>query len=213
VSLRARFMQAKGLFKGLHEQDADRNPLALFGQWFEDARRAGISLPESMCVATATPDGVPTARMMLLKGYDERGFRFFTNYESRKGHILDQNPAVALVFHWVVLQRQVRIEGNAEKVSAEESGAYFQSRPYGSQLGAWASRQSEPLADRAELERRFKELKAKYKEGVVPLPPFWGGYRVKPDRIEFWQGRADRLHDRLAYTRDGEKWSMVRLAP
>ena len=185
----------------------------MFRAWFDDARDAGIFLPERLAIATATPDGAPSVRMMLLKGVDERGFVFYTNYESRKGRELEENPQVALCFHWPVLERQVRVEGTVERLTLEESEAYFQSRLRGSQLGAWASEQSRELANREELERRFEEHKAKFRGQSIPLPPFWGGYRVRPERIEFWQGRLDRLHDRLLYTRSSEGWEIRRLNP
>jgi pyridoxamine 5'-phosphate oxidase len=191
----------------------DQDPFELFNAWFADARRAGIYLPESMTVATATPSGRPSARIMLLKGVEQDGFVFFTNYESRKALELAANPHVALVFHWPVLERQVRVEGTATRVSPAESEAYFRTRPRGSRIGAWASRQSRPLADRAELEARVREHDARYPGDDVPLPPFWGGYRLVPDRIEFWQGKVDRLHDRLRYERVGDTWKTERLYP
>jgi pyridoxamine 5'-phosphate oxidase len=167
-----------------------------------------------MTLATATPDGRPSARAVLLKGIDARGFAFFTNYESRKGRELDANPCAALVLLWIPLQRQVRVTGSVARLDAEESDAYFATRPRGSQLGAWASEQSRPLPDRVELERRWEAVDERYGGGAVPRPPHWGGYRVEPDEIEVWQGRANRLHDRFAYTRtpDGG-WTHVRLQP
>jgi pyridoxamine 5'-phosphate oxidase len=199
--------------KGISPLTAAEDPIAMFRAWFDDARDAGIFLPERVAIATADRDGVPSVRMMLLKGLDERGFVFYTNYESRKGVELDQNPRAALCFHWPVLERQVRVEGPVERITQEESEAYFQTRPRGSQLGAWASDQSRGLADREALERRFREHEDKFHGGDVPLPPFWGGYRVRPERIEFWQGRANRLHDRLMYTRSSEGWEICRLNP
>jgi pyridoxamine 5'-phosphate oxidase len=167
-----------------------------------------------MTVATATRAGVPSARIVLLKGFDARGFAFYTNYESHKGNELAENPVAALVFHWVELHRQVRVTGAVEKVSYEESDAYFQSRPRGSRLGAWTSKQSSVLAGRAPLEARLAELTAQFGEGDIPLPSFWGGYRVIPAAVEFWQGRPSRLHDRLRYTRQpDDRWQIERLSP
>lgn len=166
-----------------------------------------------MTLATATPDGVPAARMMLLKGVDQRGFVFFTNYESRKARELLANARAVLVFHWALLQRQVRVEGLVERLTEAESSAYFQTRSRGSQIGAWASQQSAELTSRAELEQRVSEYQAKFAGRQVPLPPFWGGFRLKPDAIEFWQGRINRLHDRLRYTRADGGWAVARLYP
>jgi pyridoxamine 5'-phosphate oxidase len=199
--------------RGLPDLTPRDDPIAFFRRWFEDAKAAGIYLPESMAVATATLDGAPAVRMMLLKGVDQRGFVFFTNYESRKGAELAANPRAALVFHWAVLERQVRVEGTVEKLLPAESEAYFRTRPRGSRLGAWASRQSAPLASRAELDRRFREFEARFAGREIPLPPFWGGFRLQPLVIEFWQGRLNRLHDRLRYTRQGGGWLVERLYP
>jgi pyridoxamine 5'-phosphate oxidase len=203
----------QGLAGGLPDAAADADPVDLFGAWFEAAGESGILLPEAMTLATATPEGIPSARMVLLKGFDAHGFVFFTNYGSRKAQELDANPHAALCFHWTVLQRQVRIAGSIARVGAEESDAYFASRGRGSQLGAWASRQSESLPSRSDLEERVRQLDAEYATGDVPRPPFWGGYRLTPERIEFWQGRADRLHDRLVFLRDGPDWTAQRLYP
>jgi len=198
----------------LHEEDLLPDPIALAQRWFADAQAAGIEQHDAMTLATATPEGRPSARAVLLKGIDARGFAFFTNYDSRKACELDANPRAALVLLWIPLQRQVRVTGSVARLDAEESDAYFATRPRGSQLGAWASQQSRPLPDRAELERRWEALDERYGGEAVPRPSHWGGYRVEPDEIEVWQGRANRLHDRFAYTRtpDGG-WTHVRLQP
>ncbi|HZD69106.1 MAG TPA: pyridoxamine 5'-phosphate oxidase [Actinomycetes bacterium] len=198
----------------LDETGVDADPIVQFGRWFDDARAAGLVEPEAMTLATTGREGRPSARMVLLKGFDQRGFVFYTNYSSRKSRELATNPAAALVFWWPPpLQRQVRIEGVVERVSREESEAYFRTRPFGSQLGAWASNQSEVIPGRDVLEKRLEELGARYAGGEVPLPPFWGGYRLAPDVIEIWQGRPNRLHDRLRYQRDGVGWKLERLSP
>jgi pyridoxamine 5'-phosphate oxidase len=211
--LRTLFTAGQGVVRGLPDATPGRDPIELFREWFDAARRAGLFLPEAMTVATATPQGAPSARMMLLKGVEAGAFVFFTNYESRKAGELEANPRAALVFHWAVLERQVRVEGRIERLSAAESEAYFRTRPRGSRVGAWASTQSRPLADRAELQARVRQHEAKFHGGEVPLPPFWGGYRLVPERIEFWQGRLDRLHDRLRFERDGSGWRSTRLYP
>ena len=202
----------RGVVVGIPEAAADRDPIDLFGEWFDAARESGLFLPESMSLATATPDGAPSVRMVLLKTVDERGFVFYTNYGSRKAAEMEANPRAALCFHWGVLERQVRIEGSTERVDHEESERYFATRTRGSRIGAWASKQSEPLASRRELEERVKRYDAEY-PGDVPLPPFWGGYLLRPTRIEFWQGKADRLHERLVFDRDGDGWNTGRLYP
>lgn len=191
----------------------DADPIRQFGRWFEAALEADLHEPNAMVVATVSPEGRPSARVVLLKGFDERGFVFYTNYEGRKGRELEKNPACALLFYWGELERQVRVEGRAARLSAEESDAYFRSRPRGSHLGAWASRQSEPVASRGELENRRDEIEARYRGREVPRPPFWGGFRVEPASVEFWQGREDRLHDRLLYTRGTDGWTLTRLQP
>ncbi len=212
-TLRALFTLGRGVSKGIPKLTASDDPIRLFVRWFDDAKRAGIFLPEAMTVATATPDGAPSARMMLLKGVDERGFVFYTNYDSRKGADLGANPRGALVLHWAILERQVRVEGRIERVSESESAAYFRTRPRGSRISAWASKQTAPLSNRAELEQRVADVDRRYPGDEVPLPSFWGGYRLRPERIEFWQGRLNRMHDRLQYDRDGDRWRVTRLYP
>jgi pyridoxamine 5'-phosphate oxidase len=198
----------------LNEGDVDADPIVQFTRWFEQALAGEIAEPNAMTVATATRDGIPSARMVLLKGFDARGFVFYTNYESQKGRELAENPVAALVFHWVELHRQVRVAGAVERVSAEESDAYFQSLPRGSRLGAWVSHQSTVLTGREEIETRLAALTAQYGEGAIPLPPYWGGYRVIPASVEFWQGRPSRLHDRLRYRRQPDgSWCIERLSP
>jgi pyridoxamine 5'-phosphate oxidase len=197
----------------MDEGDLDPDPLRQFERWFAAAGAAGVDVPEAMALATATPDGMPSARMVLLKGADERGFSFHTNYESRKGTELAANPRAALLFHWRPLGRQVRIEGRVERVPVAESEAYFATRAPASQLAAWASPQSRRLADRDELERLYAEAVGRFEGSTVPLPPNWGGFRVVPDAYEFWEHGDDRLHDRVRYERDGDAWSRARLAP
>jgi pyridoxamine 5'-phosphate oxidase len=199
--------------EALAEADVDADPVVQFGRWFEQAEEAGLLEPTAMTLATATPDGRPSARMVLLRGFDERGFCFYTNYESRKGAELAANPRAALVFWWGELERQVRIEGPVAPTSRSESEAYFHSRPPGSQLSAAASPQSRVIQDRAMLERRVAELATGSVGGQVPLPEFWGGYRLAHEVVEFWQGRPNRLHDRLRYRRAGDAWKIERLAP
>jgi pyridoxamine 5'-phosphate oxidase len=198
---------------GLTEADAGDEPFALFRRWLEQAIAAELSDPNAMILATCTPDGTPSARAVLLKALDDRGFTFFTNYDSRKGHELAANPRVALVFLWHQLERQVRVEGTAEVISAAESDEYYAKRPLGSRLGAWASPQSATIAGREVLERAHAELLAKYPDGNPPRPPTWGGYRVLPREIEFWQGRRSRLHDRIRFVRGAAGWVRDRLAP
>ena len=199
--------------KALSEATIEHDPIAQFGLWYDDARAVERPLPHAVALATATRSGRPSLRMVLLKDFDAHGFVFYTNYRSRKGHDLAGNSHASLLFYWGSLERQVRIEGRVAKVSRRESDHYFKTRPRGSQLGAWASPQSDVLADRAELDRRFSTMAAKH-SGHVPRPAHWGGYRLTPSVIEFWQGRDDRLHDRLCFTlsRNG-RWRLERLAP
>ena len=200
---------------GLDLPDLADDPITMFRRWLDDA--SGLHEPNAMVVASVSDEGAPSARMVLLKAVDERGFVFYTNYSSRKGGELDAHPQVALLFPWHDLQRQVRVEGTAARVGAEESAAYFATRPRGSQLGAWASPQSQPVTSREALDASYDAV-AKRFGGVdgddeVPLPPFWGGYRVTPQVVEFWQGRHGRMHDRLVYRRAGQGWTVQRLAP
>jgi pyridoxamine 5'-phosphate oxidase len=209
---------------GLDEADALADPIAQFQSWFADVLEADRHDPTAMTLATADRDGRPSARIVLLKGYDERGFVFYTNYGSRKGRELEENPRAALVFYWPDFDRQVRVEGTVERASREESEEYFRSRPRGSRLGAWASPQSTVIDGREELERRLREVEERFPAGDagdtadtaadVPPPDFWGGYRLRPEVIEFWQGRPSRLHDRLRYSRLPEGgWKIERLSP
>ena len=199
---------------GLAEKDLARDPFRQFEKWFQEAEASKLVEPNAMVLATAARDGRPSARTVLLKGVDGRGFVFFTNYESRKGRELDANPRVSLVFPWFAFERQVIIEGAVAKVPREESESYFQGRPLASQLAAWASAQSSIIPGRKTLEEAMKELEKKYAGRPVPLPPYWGGFRVSPETVEFWQGRRNRLHDRLRYRREADGgWTVERLAP
>lgn len=197
----------------LNESDVEGDAIEQFKRWLEDALHSGILKPTAMTLATANKEAKPSARMVLLKGVDERGFIFYSNYQSRKAQELLENPFAALTFYWDKLERQVRIEGKVQKVSRQESESYFKSRPHGSQIGAWASEQSNVIADREVVEEKVKELSERFVERQVPLPEFWGGYLLVPEVIEFWQGRPSRLHDRLRYTRHGENWKLERLSP
>ncbi len=199
--------------QALNEADVSPDPFQQFQSWFDQAIAAQVPEPNAMTLATADAQGIPSARIVLLKGFDQRGFVFFTNYESQKGQELAQNPYAALVFWWAALERQVRITGRVEPVSAQESDAYFHSRPIGSQLGAWASAQSQRIPDRQVLEQRLQELTLQYQEQTIPRPVHWGGYRLNPSLIEFWQGRSNRLHDRLCYRLHQETWKIERLSP
>lgn len=198
----------------LLENELEKSPFAQFSRWFGEARQAQPQLPEAMTVATCGSDGVVTSRVCLLKSFDARGFVFYTNFNSRKGTQISENPRVALCFFWPVLDRQVRVEGVAVKTTAEEADAYFATRPRGSQLGAWASTQSSVIPGRGDLDQRFHDLETNYGDRPVPRPPHWGGYRVIPVEIEFWQGRPDRLHDRFVYRlREPKDWVIERLSP
>lgn len=199
--------------RALNEQEADADPIVQFRRWFDEALAAALVDANAMTLATASADGRPSARIVLLKDVDASGFVFYTNYDSAKAADLQANPRACLLFFWVELERQVRITGDVERVSSEESEAYFQSRPLESRIGAWASPQSAVIDGRDVLEARVREIAERHADGEVPLPPHWGGYRVRPDAIEFWQGRASRLHDRLRYRRADRTWVMERLAP
>ena len=213
--LQALLNLGRGVIAGLPDPTGDENPFELFREWYDTAEKSGLFMPEAMTLATATEGGGPSARMVLLKGFDERGFTFFSNYESRKARELEENPRAALILHWAVLERQVRIEGEVHRIPEAESLAYFRTRPRGSQIGAWASPQSRPLPDRSTLEDRVKEIQDRFSGEEIPLPPFWGGYRVVPTVIEFWQGRVSRLHDRWVFRREATEsaWVLDRLYP
>lgn len=197
----------------LSENSVDKNPFEQFRIWFDDASKNEFIDYTAMTLATASKNGKPSARTVLLKKFDEKGFEFFTNYESRKGKELKENPFACLLFYWDKLERQVRIDGKVEKVSPEESEAYFKTRPFKSRLGAWASHQSSVIGSRADVIKEFLKYYMKFGSKNIPLPPHWGGYRLLPDAFEFWQGRSNRLHDRIIYIKNKDKWDIKRLAP
>jgi pyridoxamine 5'-phosphate oxidase len=201
--------------QALDPADLDADPTVQFRRWFDDAVAIGVPEPEAMCVASVAADGTPSARMVLLKQVDERGFVFFTNYQSQKGQELSAHPGAALVWRWFLLERQVRVSGVAQRASSDESDAYFATRPRGAQIGAWASPQSQVLEARSDLEERVDEVANRFGDGPIPRPSWWGGIRVVPTTVEFWQGRSSRLHDRLRYCRleAGTEWTVERLAP
>ncbi|MEY8215884.1 MAG: pyridoxamine 5'-phosphate oxidase [Colwellia sp.] len=211
--LRCLLTFGQGVALPLPEISSNASPLTLFTQWFDNANKSGILLPEAVSVSTCSNDGQPSSRMVLLKHFDEQGFVFFTNYGSRKSQELTENNKISMLFHWGVLQRQIRIEGTVEKVSQQESANYFHSRDRGSQIGAWASKQSKKLTAENELEERMALFTDKYAKGEVPHPDFWGGWRVKPHYIEFWQGRANRLHDRVCFEVKDTQWHNFKLNP
>ena len=201
------------MYAGLSRDDLDDDPVNQFEQWFLDAQQNGLDNPNALSLATAGADGMPSVRTVLLKAFDGQGFVFYTNYGSRKAREIAENPQAAMLFHWLEFDRQVKIQGPVCKVSAAESLKYFSTRPRGSQIGAWCSEQSSPIGSRTLLVQAYESIKTKFEHGEIPLPDFWGGYRVEPIRIEFWQGRENRLHDRFEYVRDGDGWTIQRLAP
>lgn len=207
-ALRREYLQA-----GLEREDLASEPVAQFRLWFAQARDAGLLEPNAMVVSTVGPDAQPSSRSVLLKAFDERGFVFYTNYQSRKAREIEENPRVSALFPWYGLERQVIVGGRAERVSAAESLQYFMSRPHGSQLGAWVSAQSQVISSRGILEMKLAEMKRRFQEGKVPLPEFWGGIRIVAQTVEFWQGRPNRLHDRFLYEREAEGWCVQRLSP
>lgn len=208
-----RVFRDQAMNRGLSREDLEPNPFTQFQRWLEDAIATKLPEPNGMTLATVDDQGQPSARTVLLKLYDEKGFVFFTNYESRKSRQIDANPRVALLFPWVALARQVHIMGTAERLPAAESLKYFLTRPRGSRIGAWASPQSQVISSRSLLEAKIAEVRQRFGDGEIPLPHFWGGYRVLPDEIEFWQGRESRLHDRFRYVKAGVSWEIERLAP
>lgn len=199
--------------KSLDQKEVDTNPFEQFSVWFEEAMKSELPEPNSMILATATKDGKPSARALLLKGFDEKGFIFYTNYESRKGKELEENDNASMLFFWVELERQIRIEGKVSKITPQESKKYFDTRPYKSRIGAWASNQSTVIENRFYIVKKFLKYFAKFHSRDIPLPPYWGGYILVPESFEFWQGRANRLHDRVRYKSEGEKWIIERLSP
>ncbi|HHL31737.1 MAG TPA: pyridoxamine 5'-phosphate oxidase [Oceanospirillales bacterium] len=208
TTLRKDYTQA-----GLNRNDLHNSPFQQFDTWFQQAQQAGIEEPNAMGISTVSDAGIPSSRTVLLKIYDDRGFVFFTNYNSHKARDINNNPQVALLFTWLGLERQVRINGHAEKISSKESFAYFTSRPRGSQIGAWISPQSQMIESRDFLKLKLAEMKAKFSSGKIPLPNAWGGYRIIPEKFEFWQGRSSRLHDRFVYEKNRNNWHIKRLAP
>ena len=198
---------------GLNRKDLSDDPMAQFELWYQQAETSGIKYPNAMSLATAGNNLLPSVRTVLLKIYDAQGFVFFTNFGSSKAKQLEENPQAGLLFHWLELERQVKISGRVERISTAESLSYFATRPRGSQLGAWCSSQSEPISSRQILETSWQQMKQRFKDKEVPLPDFWGGYRIIPVSIEFWQGRESRLHDRFEYTHKGNSWGIHRLAP
>lgn len=198
---------------GLDENSIKTDPMEQFSQWFNAALESEITEPNAMILSTVSPEGSPSSRTVLLKGLEADGFIFFTNYESEKGRHIGNNDNVAILFLWLDLERQVRITGRAEKLPTPASETYFKSRPVDSQIGAWASSQSEVVPGREYLEKKFESMKQRFSDGEIPLPPFWGGYKVVPSKMEFWQGRPNRLHDRILYTRSGNGWKIERLSP
>jgi pyridoxamine 5'-phosphate oxidase len=206
-------LSGSGRERGFDESELDPDPIKQFQRWFDEARASGEPEPEAMALATATPDGEPSNRYVLLKGFDQRGFVFYTNSRSRKGREMAANPRAALVFRWWTVERQVRVSGPVAPVAPSESDAYFKTRPLGAQLGAWASAQSEPLASRSVLDQQVAAVTQRFAGREVPRPPWWGGFRVRPTEVEFWQGRPDRLHDRLCYRQVGGHWRIQRLSP
>ena len=211
--LRMVWTAGRGVVVGLPEATEHSDPVLLFREWFDAAKRCGLLEPSAMTLATCPESGQPSGRTVLLKAADERGFTFYTNYGSRKARELAENERAALVFHWPVLGRQITVEGRVRTVSREEAATYFRSRPRGSQIGAWASKQSQPLTSRSALEQRYQELEREFRGKEVGLPPFWGGYLLEPTRIQFWQAGVNRLHDRIAFVRNGEAWEATRLYP
>lgn len=212
-TLKGLWLATRGMTRDLPGFEAGSDPLAQFRVWYDEAVRTGLWLPESMALATATPDGIPSVRFVLFKDLTPAGFSFYTNTESRKALELAANPRVALVFHWSLFQRQVRVEGTATPLPRDEVQAYFDSRMRGSRIGAWASHQSRPIESRDQLMAAVQKADRQFPGNQIPAPPHWGGYRVRPDQIEFWQGRLNRLHDRFLYTRRGESWEITRLQP
>lgn len=211
--LRCLFTFGQGVALPLPNIQPDQSPIDLFQQWFDEANKSGILLPEAMSVSSVGNDGQPSSRMVLLKSFNDQGFVFYTNYASRKHQEIQHNDKVALLFHWNVLQRQVRIEGTVEKITTQESQQYFHSRDRGSQIGAWASKQSQKLSHDDQLKSQFEAYQQQFADKEVPLPDFWGGLRVKPHYIEFWQGRTSRLHDRICFEKADKEWQQYKLQP